>query len=176
MYLGSKDFTEYIIKENIFKLPLNLYSGVIKNLYFNDTKKTMDFDTIAVNRNDFEWMKDLRQKIGQGKQMTFQWFNGDLISIHKSNYIKNIVIGLLSVFKTEFDEDEDTIDENESVYFKNIELISQYSKWLIQCSLSTPKIWSIKLMLTFFLMICCILHLYFLFSASFFLSYGHLEK
>ena len=32
--------------------------------------------------------------------------------------------------------------KNISAEFFNIELISQYSKWLIQCSLSTPKIWS----------------------------------
>jgi len=93
----------------VFQIPPHFYQAVIKSIYFNDTRKTVEMEELALNRNDYEWMKDLRQRIGQGKQITFQLFNGDLISLHK---------GLLNVFRNEF-EDDDISEENEYAFLSD---------------------------------------------------------
>ena len=74
----------YTCTTNIFQLPSNFYSKIIKSLYFKDTGKSVDIEEIAANRNDYDYMKDLKQQVGQGKFMNFKTFNGDIITVHKS--------------------------------------------------------------------------------------------
>ena len=52
---------------------------------------------VSKNYEDHEYMKDLKQKVGQGKYTTFKCFNGDLISIHK---------GLTSLYDYAQEEDD----------------------------------------------------------------------
>ncbi|CAI2365300.1 unnamed protein product [Moneuplotes crassus] len=92
----SKIFTA---NTTIFQIPPTFYTEIVKGVYFNDTKKTVLLEEIAANRNDYEYMKDLRQDIGQGKFMNFETFNGDILTVHKN---------MVNIFKNEFDEEEDS--------------------------------------------------------------------
>lgn len=86
-------------------LKLNTFSDV----YFKDTQKRISLEDIAKNRTDYDYMKDIKAKIGQGKYMNFLCFNGDIITIHKS---------LVTLFKHEFDEDEEE-EENQYSFLAN---------------------------------------------------------
>jgi len=92
------------VKWSLFNLPLRFFAYIIESVYFKDTKKSVSIETIAKNRKDYDWMKDLKQNIGQGRFITFRCFNEDLISINKC---------LVSIFKHEFEEDD---QEEENTY------------------------------------------------------------
>lgn len=78
---------KYMTTTDIFQLPAAFYPAIIESIYFKDTGKMVELEVVAANRNDYEWMKELRAKIGQGKHITFRCFNGDLITINKCTLI-----------------------------------------------------------------------------------------
>lgn len=75
--------TEQRVTATIFSLPMDFYASILESLYFKDTEKQVDLETVKANRNDYDWMKDLKQKVGQGKYATFKAFNGDLFTLSK---------------------------------------------------------------------------------------------
>lgn len=73
------------VTASIFNIPTSFFtSKVLKSVYFKDTEKEISLDEIAVNRDDYDWMKDLKQKVGQGKHIHFKTDKGDIITINKS--------------------------------------------------------------------------------------------
>jgi cytochrome b subunit of formate dehydrogenase len=79
---------KYMANTDIFQLPPAFYPAIIESIYFKDTGKMVELEVVAANRNDYEWMKELRAKVvGQGKHITFRCFNGDIISINKCKLI-----------------------------------------------------------------------------------------
>ncbi|CAI2369261.1 unnamed protein product [Moneuplotes crassus] len=85
----------------IFSLPYFFYPSIIKGIHIPSKSTTIEISTIAANRNDYEYMKDLRKDVGQGKSITFETFNGDILTIHKN---------MVNVFKHEFEDEEETDD------------------------------------------------------------------
>ncbi|CAI2369225.1 unnamed protein product [Moneuplotes crassus] len=90
----------------IFSLPYFFYPSIIKGIHIPSKSITIEISTIAANRNDYEYMKDLRKDVGQGKSITFETFNGDILTIHKN---------MVNIFKHEF-EDEEESDDNKFAF------------------------------------------------------------
>ena len=65
LLLGSSK-TNFLLTSNVFQLPVHYYSSVIKGIYLRSANKTVDLETIARNKNDYDWIKDLKSKIGPG--------------------------------------------------------------------------------------------------------------
>ena len=68
---------------NIFQLPSTFFPAIMESVYLRESGKLVELEAVRANRADYEWMKDFRQKVGQGKSIPFKTFNGDLISVNK---------------------------------------------------------------------------------------------
>lgn len=68
---------------NIFQLPVAFYPAIMESIYFKDTEKMVELEMVAANRDDYDWMKELKQKVGQGRFISFRTFSGDIFTINK---------------------------------------------------------------------------------------------
>lgn len=74
---------------NVFSLPSEFWSEIIESVYFpSDPENPVKISEISANRTDYDYMKDLKQKIGNGKQVQFKTKNGDVLTVCKSKNIE----------------------------------------------------------------------------------------